>query len=235
MSKRRKILIFQHIAREHPSRINQYALENNIDLDVVRLWEPYIMPNVSDYDALIVLGGPMSVHEGFPSRDEELEVIKKNIDKIPMLGVCLGGQLIARALGADVHQNVIDGKILKEIGHYIVELTPEGKKSKLFKKFPDDFVVLQWHGDTFDIPEGAELLARGGICENQAFSYGENTHAIQFHFEHTPYALAHQIAEFGEWAREGFEFKEKEILDESHRLNEIMTAQCYRLLDNFLS
>ena len=175
MKDKRRVLIFQHVVREHPSRIHMYARENNITLDVVRLWEPYTIPDIAGYDALIILGGPMSVHRGFPSMEDELKIISENIEKIPMLGICLGGQLIAHALGANVEEHTVNGKIHKEIGHYMIELTPEGKKSKLFNGFPSEFMVLQWHEDTFDIPEGAELLAQGGICANQAFSYGKKT------------------------------------------------------------
>lgn len=232
---KRKILVFQHVPREHTSRIQMYARENNIELTTVRLWEPYTMPDVLEYEGLIVLGGPMNVPKGFPSMNDELEVIASSINKIPILGICLGGQLIAHALGANVKENIVDGRVLKEIGHYVVELTPAGKKSRLFKGFPDDFVVLQWHGDTFDIPKGTERLAHGGICENQAFSYGEGTHAIQFHLEHTPFALAHQIDEFGEWARTDFEFDDRVILEEAHNLAPAMTEHCYRLLDNVFS
>ena len=230
----RKILVFQHIPREHASHIASYADERSYDLDVVRFWEPYSIPRVEAYDGLVVLGGTMGAYEEFPWKEEELSAIADHVGNVPMLGVCLGAQLIAYALGADVYPHKRDGKHIKEVGHYTVELTEEGKGSPLFKGFPHTMRVLQWHGDTFDLPENAVHLAKGDGCLNQAFSYG-NAYGLQFHFEITA-DLLRTIAESDkEWAQRDFSLDEEKLFREAEELEPMMKKRCFQLMDNFLS
>lgn len=230
----KKLLVFQHVPREHSSRIAEYASDRSVELHVIRLWESYTIPDVSLYDGLIVLGGPMGVYEDFSSKADELEAIRNYRGKIPMLGICLGAQLIAHALGADVYPHKKDNKHIKEIGHYSVMLTPDGLRSSLFKGFAPELTVLQWHGDTFDLPEDATHLATGPECCNQAYSVG-NIYGVQFHFEMTP-PLLKVIAEADrEWTRTDFALDEEKFFREVEELEPIMKKQCYQLLDNFLS
>lgn len=229
----KKLLVLQHIEREHSSRIATYADERGIALDVIKLWEPYTIPSLSSYDALVILGGSMGVYEDFPSKADELALIKANVGEVPMLGICLGAQLIAHALGAQVYPLKKEGECIKEIGHYEVGLTPEGAEHALFKGFPPKFQVLQWHGDTFDLPPGASLLASAPLCTNQAFSRG-NAYGLQFHIEITP-ELLKDIAAEDTWARDGFSFDEEKLLEEAKALEPVMKEHCYMLLDNFLS
>ena len=122
---------------------------------------------------------------------------------------------------------------MKEVGHYTVELTDDGKESPLFKGFPHSLRVLQWHGDTFDLPQDARHLAKGEHCENQAFSYG-NAYGLQFHFEITA-ALLRTIAEADrEWAQRDFSLDEEGLLREADELEPVMKQHCYQLMDNFL-
>ena len=131
-------------------------------------------------DLLIVLGGPIGAYEEeqYPFLHEELSLLTSRLAaNRPTLGICLGSQLIARALGARVYPMGI-----KEIGFSPVRLTPEGMRSCL-SAFAEDGTVLHWHGDTFDLPTGAVNLAYTEICPNQAFAYGPNILGLQFHLE----------------------------------------------------
>ena len=133
---------------------------------------------VNEADIVIILGGPIGVYDGerYPFINQELKLIEKSLkSEKPMVGVCLGAQLIASVLGAKVQPM---GK--KEIGFSSLQLTDEGEKSPL--ALISTTPVLHWHGDQFEIPEGAKRLAETGICPNQAFSY-ENILALQFHLE----------------------------------------------------
>jgi len=136
-------------------------------------------PELSDCDLLVVLGAPIGAYEEeeYPFLADEIAVIRKrlNFDR-PALGICLGAQLFARALGARVYAGPE-----KEIGWAPVTLTADGKLSPL--RCLEGVPVLHWHGDTFDLPEGARLLASTKICQNQAFSYGGSVLAFQFHPE----------------------------------------------------
>lgn len=230
----KKILVFQHIKREHPSLIAEYATERGIGLEVIPLFETTTIPDVATYDGLIVLGGPMGVYEEYLGKTEELEAIKANIGTVPMLGICLGAQLLAHALGASVYPWQREGKRCKEIGYYDISLTEEGAAGKLFSGFSPKFSALQWHGDTFDLPVGAVLLATDSECPHQAFSYG-NTYGVQFHVEATPEIVSDWIHEDREWTHSGFDLDENKIASDAQRLAPIMREQCFRMLDNFLS
>jgi len=139
---------------------------------------------LTGFNALIILGGPMNVYEedSYPYLRQVDHLIKQALQKdLPVLGACLGGQLIAKALGAPVTCNPI-----QEIGWYQMRLTAEGIKSPFFKDLPGEFPVFNWHSDTFALPGGASHLAATSDCVNQAFSYGPHVLAVQFHLEITP-------------------------------------------------
>src|SRR3989338_3526002 len=241
-----KILVFQHVPHETPGYIADYAKEKRITLDVLELWKPYTMPDIAGYGALIVLGGPMGVYEDYPSKADELRVIRESIGKMPILGICLGSQLLAHALGAKVYKNFKDGKRAKEIGYYDVDFTAEGKASPLFKGFLSPLKVLQWHGDAFALPKGATLLASSPLCTNQAFSWQyERTnkdtkvrtkkaavYGTLFHTEFTP-AMVKGLNDLDrKWTHEDFDLDAKKLLSEAESLAPLMKRQCYRLLDN---
>jgi len=133
-------------------------------------------------DGLIFMGGPMSVNEGLPYLEAELAILRRSLDyDQPVLGVCLGSQLLARAAGARVYAN---GR--KEIGWYDVTLTPAGEMDPLLGELNPRESVFHWHGETFDLPAGAEWLACSDACRNQAFRLGTNAYGLQFHLEVTP-------------------------------------------------
>jgi len=148
------------------------------------------------YSGLAVMGGPMNVGEvdRYPALDDEVRWLQDAVDaRLPVLGVCLGSQLLAKALGSRVYANRV-----KEIGWYEVELLPAAKEDTLFRDIAPigdataksqaemcGVTVFQWHGDTFDLPRGAVQLARSALCENQAFRFGEAAYGLQFHMEVT--------------------------------------------------
>jgi GMP synthase (glutamine-hydrolysing) len=134
--------------------------------------------------ALIVMGGPMNVDElgKYPFLEKEIGWLRQaTAMNLPVLGICLGSQLLAKSLGARVYANGI-----KEIGWYPVEVMPEGETDPLFAGSGPRETVFQWHGDTFDLPPGAVQLARSERCRHQAFRWGRNAYGFQFHIEVTP-------------------------------------------------
>jgi GMP synthase (glutamine-hydrolysing) len=132
-------------------------------------------------DLLVVLGGPIGVYEDhlYPMLKDEVRLLEARLSaQRPTLGICLGAQLMARALGARVYPTGV-----KEIGWAPVTLSPAGRESPFRHLGEDQTAVLHWHGDTFDLPERANLLASTAICRNQAFAWGKNALAFQFHPE----------------------------------------------------
>ncbi len=144
---------------------------------------PPRLPPPNQLAGLVVLGGPMNVDQTdeYPFLEPEVRWIREAIEaRLPVLGICLGSQLLAKALGARVRPNPV-----KEIGWYAVELTSEAAHDRLFAGCGPRMTVFQWHGDTFESPAGAVHLARSDLCENQAFRYGDSAYALQFHVEVT--------------------------------------------------
>ena len=138
-----------------------------------------------------MLGGPVSAYETekHPYLAHEVELIRRYLDReLPVLGVCLGSQLLAAACGGRVYP----GELGKEIGWADVELTRSGISDRLWTGFPARFMTFHWHGDTFDLPEGAEVLARTERYV-QAFRMGSNAYGVQFHPEVVPKELASWI------------------------------------------
>jgi len=136
-------------------------------------------PDVANCDLLVILGAPIGVseEEKYPFLSDEIRLIQRRLNSPrPILGICLGAQLLARSLGSRVYPGPA-----KEIGWAPLTLTQAGKHSPI--RYLQDVPVLHWHGDTFDLPRGAELLASTAICQNQAFGFGNTVLAFQFHPE----------------------------------------------------
>lgn len=182
-----KIHYLQHVSFEDIAYIGDWAKENGIHLSRTRLYKDDPYPFLSDFDVLIIMGGPMGIYDEqeFPWLRIEKQYIKKAIEnnKIVM-GICLGAQLIASVLGAQVFRNSH-----KEIGWFPVRKTLQAQHTSFDSILPDGFMAFHWHGDTFKIPHGALHLAESEACKNQAFVYQSNVVAVQFHLESTPESI----------------------------------------------
>jgi GMP synthase (glutamine-hydrolysing) len=148
-----------------------------------------------EFAGLIVMGGPMNVDETekYPFLATEVAWIQAAVqNNLPVLGICLGAQLLAKALGAKVIPNGI-----KEIGWYPLSLLPPSADDRLFSSLPKELTVFQWHGDTFDLPLGATQLAASVLCQQQAFRIGRSAYGLQFHLEITAEMVEDWLCESG--------------------------------------
>lgn len=178
----RNLLVIQHVPYEPLGTLNPLLKREGYRIRYVNFGRhPDARVGIDGYNGLVVLGGPMGVEdtESHPHLEHEAELIRAAIDReVPVLGICLGAQLIAKALGAEVRKHHE-----KEIGWYALQTTDAAREDPVFAHFETSEVVFQWHGDTFDIPEGAVHLASTEGCPNQAFRYGESVYGLQFHLE----------------------------------------------------
>ncbi len=178
---------FQHVPFEDPGCIPDWALQNRHDLKITKWYEDPMLPDVDAIDWLIVMGGPMSVHdeEKYGWLRAEKSLIREAIDAgKTVIGICFGAQLVAQALGANVYPNP-----QKEIGWFNVSMTERGAENPLLDGFDSEFRVFHWHGDIFDLPDEAVHLLQSQGCRHQAFLYGNHVLALQFHFEVTDRSL----------------------------------------------
>jgi GMP synthase (glutamine-hydrolysing) len=178
----KKLLVLQHVSHEILGTLNPLLKRAGFRIRYVNFGRhPDAEPSLDGYHGMIVLGGPMSVNEPrkHPHLRTELKLIEDAMRReIPVLGICLGAQLIAKALGAEVYPS---GD--KEIGWYDVSPTSQAGEDPLLADFREREKLFQWHGDTFDVPHTAVHLASSELCSNQAFRYTTNVYAFQFHLE----------------------------------------------------
>lgn len=172
------IHFIQHVPFEFPGVIKDWAKDHQHATTYTKVFEAAIFPSAEKFDMLIVLGGPMGVYEAekFVWMQSEKLFIKTAIEKNKkILGICLGAQFIAEALGAKVFPHTI-----KEIGWLPVEKV---SAHKLTDHLPQTFTTFHWHGDTFNLPKGAVHLFKTDACLQQGFIYNNHAAAIQFHIE----------------------------------------------------
>ena len=184
-----RALVLQHVAVEGPGTLAPYLEARGWTLETVALYAGAHPPeDARGYQAVIVMGGPMGVYDeaAYPFLRAEQHFLRCAMAQdVPLLGICLGSQLLAKALGARVYRNA-----QKEIGWYTVDLTPAGAADPLFAGLPLSLPVFQWHSDAFDLPAGAIPLASSPLCAHQAFRYGDRVYGLLFHLELTP-AIIH--------------------------------------------
>jgi len=177
-----KVLVFQHVAAEPLGTLDPMLRDRGHRIRYVNFHrEPEARPEVGRYHALIVLGGPQMPDQGdiYPHLNVEMRCIEEALKRnMPVLGICLGAQLLAYALGGGVKP--LD---CWEIGWYDLKPTAQSAADPVFCSLVQPHPVFQWHGYTFDLPAGAVHLARSDTCENQAFRYGANAYGLQFHLE----------------------------------------------------
>ena len=221
------ILVCRHMPYEGLGMIADCLTAEGISYQYVDFFHPNQgPPDMDDYEGLIILGGDMNADEvgKYPFLVWERTLIKKAmLQHKPVLGICLGAQVLARALLAAVYKNPV-----KEIGWYPLSMTGDYRNDPLFSHFQQEETVFQWHGDTFDLPEGAVRLASSPACKNQAFRYGDNVYALQFHLEITEEMIRQWFSEpldMEEINYVGGEKGIKKILEEAPRyikhLNEL--------------
>jgi len=169
------VIVIQHEPGEGPGSLLPYLR----DARIVRTFAADPVPQ--DCEALVVLGGGMGVYEQdrLPHLRDEIRLLRRCVERgRPVLGICLGSQLLAAALGAEVAKAEA-----KEIGFYRVRLTPQAREDTLFATAPESFVAFHWHGDAFTLPRGAVPLASSTLTPLQAFRFGERAWGVQFHLE----------------------------------------------------
>ena len=185
------VLVLQHIACEPPGVYEDVLRERGAAIHRVELDEGEQLPDHREFDAIVCMGGPMSATDdgALPWLTHEKQLIAEAVRAgTPFWGVCLGVQLLAASLGARVYPGPAP-----EVGILPVDLTDAGRSDDVFAGLPSRVLTLQWHGDTFDLPEGAVRLAGSSAYPNQAFRFGRAAYGVQFHLE-----VSEQLA--AEWA-----------------------------------
>ncbi|MBF0491202.1 MAG: gamma-glutamyl-gamma-aminobutyrate hydrolase family protein [Deltaproteobacteria bacterium] len=225
----KKILVLQHEAHEGIGAFEPLFHKPGQQVITKKLFLGDPVPldeELCDYSGIVLMGGSMSANDGAKLQfiADELKMILQAIQlRLPLLGVCLGAQLIAKALGAKVYsistplpgppaplpsasgghpppqggRGILKGNILREIGWYPLTLAPASNKDPIFGMLPSPSVLFQWHGETFDIPSGAMRLAGSALFINQAFRYMDRVYGLQFHPEMTDSMLRNWV-EIGE-------------------------------------
>ncbi len=222
--------VLQHVPFEGLGSIAGWLAQRHAVVTHTRFFASACLPAVSGLDLLIVLGGPMGVHDEdrFPWLAEEKRFVRRCIDTgVAVLGICLGAQLIAAALDAPVFANAE-----KEIGWFPVEMLPAAAASDVFTGFPDRLEVFHWHGDTFGLPEKAGHISRSSACAHQAFVVHERVVGLQFHLETTDASLQQLISHCSAEIVPGAFIQAAETMAADARRFAGINALMHRLLDN---
>jgi GMP synthase (glutamine-hydrolysing) len=183
-------VVLQHVAHEGPGSVALAVSDTGAELRVVRIDRGEPVPaatEVADLAGLVVMGGPMGVHDDLPWLAVERDLLRAAVEAgRPVLGICLGAQQLAAALGGTVTTGPAP-----EVGVGEVHLTADAIGDALFDAAPSPLPCVHWHGDTFTIPDGGVRLARSDLYENQAFRVGARAYGLQFHVEVTGSLVAH--------------------------------------------
>jgi GMP synthase (glutamine-hydrolysing) len=223
----------QHSERVRPLTVAEWAKERGADLRVVRVDMLGALPPVPLVERVVVLGGAMNTDQTdeHPWINLEREWLREIVQqgRAKVLGICLGSQLLAEALGGSVERAAVP-----EIGWQRIERTADGATDRIFSALPAEFDAMQWHGDAWTLPPGAKLVATSRGCATQAFAWGDNVHGLQFHPEFT-YERTRQLVETttDDITPGGFVQSPDEFLADPARF-ERMRELCFTLLDRAL-
>ena len=187
-----RVVAFRHVPFEGLGLIHPALEEGGISVELADLYrEGATVPEAAEAAGLIFMGGPMSANDDLPYLRQEIQIIQQAAARgQPVLGICLGSQLLAKALGARVYRNSV-----KEIGWFDVQLTDAGRQDPVLSGLDGGETVFHWHGETFELPEGAEWLAYSERCHHQAYRVASNLYGLQFHLEVTPEMIADWCAQ----------------------------------------
>lgn len=220
-----KILVVMHVESEGPGTLGTFLESHGAQIDTVRLHAGEELPrDVGGLEAVVSMGGPMNVYDEatYPFLRSETVFLEKALDAgIPIVGVCLGSQMIAKAAGASVKLGAV-----KEVGWGTVTLSGSGASDPFFRGLPSAFDVFQWHEDMFDVPVGGTLLASSEICAHQAFSC-RNALGLQFHVEVTADIL-------DRWFADSREHDVKHILERYHEVQPQLDRNAEQIYRNFM-
>jgi GMP synthase-like glutamine amidotransferase len=224
-----RIRCLEHVPYESSGIIQYWAEVGEHEFSRTLLYDNEDLPITKHFDWLIVMGGPMSANDEDKYRwmTKEKQLIEKAITEgKTVIGICLGAQLVADVLGANVHVSKA-----KEIGWHQVNLTPKAKDLDLFESIPEEFMAFQWHSETFDIPARAIHIASSQACSNQGFIYKEHVIGLQFHLEMTSASILDVIENSRGDINNG-----KYVQTESDIIRNIQnTKTCNKLIEELLS
>jgi len=230
-----RIHCLQHVAFESPGTIIEWAAQHGHTITYTYFFEQgRRLPLLTEFDALLIMGGYMNVDEEaeFPWLKEEKTFISQSIAAgKKLLGICLGAQLIAAAMGARVYK----GKE-KEIGFLPLQFPVGKKRDPLLDHFADEYLLFHWHGDSFDLPADAQLLASTTACKHQAFTVGNNVLALQFHPEMNEDTIEQMLLHDGkELEEKGIYIQSVEAVRNGYVYLERNKRDLFVLLDKFFN
>ena len=228
-----RLAILQNVSFENEGAIEDWVRTRKAESKHYRLYEHDTLPTLAEFDCLVIMGGPMNIYEEdqYPFLKIEKALIKEAITAHKkVIGICLGAQLIADVLKAPVTKNHY-----KEIGWFPLSITPRAAKNKYFDHFPPKLLAFHWHGDTFEIPNGALPLFSSEACKHQGFLYGENVAAFQFHLEVTAKNIGNLLNHCENELVEGKYIQSADQIRENVKYCILLNEILHQFLDQFLS